>query len=277
MPIIQINQTKDLSINQELLELYKTLKELKWKKVDFDLSNWKWVSPFFTTALAAYIKQTNSKVVTLATDPKISNYLETIGFPLGATIPSVNLSTFIPISILQKDQPDQREKMTTQFLQIINTVLNPAPGSANALSYPVAELIDNVFEHSKKDFGFIFGQYYKSKNFLEICICDTGRGIAGSYFQEEGLQLSDTEAIQKALAGDSTKSSERGYGIRTSIKVVCEGLGGQFCLLSGNSFVIANSTQQYISHFPDFSWKGTIITYRIPRPQHKIDIYGLIG
>lgn len=84
----------------------------------------------------------------------------------------------------------------------------------------LAELVTNIFEHSKKDTGFIFGQFYPNKNYLDICIVDFGRGFATAYKEEKGLNLSDSDAISEAMRGNSVKpEKERGYGIWTSKKL----------------------------------------------------------
>ena len=110
---------------------------------------------------------------------------------------------------------------------MVYKILGNTKGTENAIYYPVAEFVSNIFDHSKKDEGFVFGQLYQNKNFLDMCIVDNGRGLANAYKEENKVELSDVDAIKQALEGYSTKrDKERGYGIRTSIRVVCEALGG---------------------------------------------------
>jgi hypothetical protein len=159
------------------------------------------------------------------------------------------------------------------FSGLVYKLLGSIPGAKNALYYPIAELVTNIFEHSKDTVGFVFGQYYPSKEYLDICIVDTGRGLARAYKDEMNLDFTDGESIEEVLKGHSTKSQvERGYGIRTSKKVVCQGLGGQFVIVSGSAALVSTETSEKLVSLPDFYWQGVIVAYRIPTPKGEIDI-----
>ena len=227
--------------------------------------------------LSAYIYSTGSSF-TLGNSP-VKSYLDTMGFPKG--VDTVSLfeqqlqkgKNFVPISILKKQAREQRERLETIFLEMIYKILGNTKGTENAIYYPVAEFVSNIFDHSKKDEGFVFGQLYQSKNFLDMCIVDTGRGLSTAYKEENKVILSDEEAIKKALEGYSTKpDKERGYGIRTSIRVVCEALKGGFVLLSGSAAFLSIENKKTIISLPNFYWQGVIIAYRIPKPMYPISI-----
>ena len=79
----------------------------------------------------------------------------------------------------------------------------------------------------------------------------------------------DLEAIQAANRGISTKNlpnaENRGYGIITSKKMLVEGLGGSFIMMSGNALHLYNSeSRKFIEMSEVFRWNGTIIAFRIP-------------
>ncbi len=80
---------------------------------------------------------------------------------------------------------------------------------------------------------------------------------------------SDLEAIQAANRGISTKNlpnaENRGYGIITSKKMLVEGLGGSFVMMSGNALHLYNAnTKKFIETPAEIRWDGTIIALRIP-------------
>ncbi|MEK7064937.1 MAG: hypothetical protein AAB963_00660, partial [Patescibacteria group bacterium] len=204
---------------------------------------------------------------------------DVIGFPSG--IDSVSVfqqqvqahKSYIPIGVLKEEKGADRERLESLFSTMIYNVLGSVSGAKNAVYYPITELVTNIFDHSKQNKGFIFGQFYPKKNYLDICIVDCGRGLAKTYEEEKGLKLSDSDSIVEVLRGHSTKQSvERGYGVHTSKKVVCECLGGEFVLLSGSSALMASGKKQKIVDLPGFYWQGVIIAYRIPKPSGPIDI-----
>lgn len=276
--IIIPKPNNDLLVSQ-LGAFYGAFKNVSFgKKLEFDLSLLDWVCPLLILPISAYISETQSEIKADHCD--IKNYLEKISFPGGVSSMSSfqqqiqKNKTFIPISVLHKEAIDDRERLESLFSEKIYEVLGNVSGAQNAVCYPIAELATNIFEHSKKELGFIFGQFYPQKEYLDICIVDCGRGFARSYKEEKGLDLTDEQAIIEAMKGNSVKKEkERGYGIRTSKNIVCKALkGGGFILISGSSAFVATEKGERLVSLPDFYWQGTIISYRIPKPTGPIDI-----
>ncbi len=138
-------------------------------------------------------------------------------------------------------------------------------------------VLHSIFKGVDKERLTFNGQYYQKKDFLDICIVDRGRGIAQAYKDELKLTLSDEEAITQAMQGKSTKrSKERGFGIRTSKKVICNALGGSFIFISGNVALLANKGHDLFVNLPDFYWQGVIMGFRIPKPAADVNIYKFI-
>jgi len=279
MEKITIPKPKNDSLIAQLESLYKTFINVQPKEnLNFNLSLLDWVCPLLILPVSAYINNTRSNCE--INDSPIKSYLERISFPEG--VDSISLfqqriqkyKSFIPISVLKKEAGTSRERLEALFAEKIYETLGNVSGAQNAVCYPIAELVTNIFEHSKKDIGFIFGQFYPAKNYLDICIVDCGRGFAATYKEEKGLKLSDIEAISEAMRGNSVKpEKERGYGIWTSKRIICDVLkGGGFILISGSTGLVAESGKERLVSFPNFYWQGVIIAYRIPKPSGSLDI-----
>ncbi|KPJ56141.1 hypothetical protein AMJ49_05525 [Parcubacteria bacterium DG_74_2] len=279
MEKIIIPKPKNDSLVAQLESLYKTFKNIQPREnLNFDLSLLNWVCPLLILPVSAYINNTRSSCETGRSS--IKSYLEKIGFPEG--VDSISLfqqrvqrhKSFIPISILKKEAGASRERLEALFSEKIYEILGSVSGAQNAVCYPIAELVTNIFEHSKKDVGFIFGQFYPTKNYLDICIIDCGRGFAAAYKEEKGLKLSDVDAISEVMRGNSVKPErERGYGIWTSKRIISDVLkGGGFVLISGSAGLIARNKKERLVSFPKFYWQGVIIAYRIPKPSGPLDI-----
>lgn len=276
MKTVIVSQPKNDSLIAQLVVLYKTFKDIRPKeKLEFDLSNLSWFCPLLTLPLSAYINTTSSQNI----KNQNQSYLDTIKFPHGVdSISSFEQQaqkhkTFIPISVLKREGGAERERLETLFIDMVYKIIGSVSGAQNAVYYPLSELITNIFDHSKQNAGYIFGQFYPKKNYLDICIVDCGRGLAGAYKQEKNLILSDENAIKEVMEGHSTKpNNERGYGVRTSKKVVCEGLNGEFILISGTAALFSSNKNEKLITLKNFYWQGVIIAYRIPRPITSIDI-----
>ncbi len=277
MKTVKVTRFDTASLVGILRPLYLAFKEIEdGERTCFDLSSVSFAPPLFILPLVAYLKSTGGSVS--GSSPVLQSYLDCIHFPDG--IDSVSgfealaqsSKTYVPISVLKKRSGAERERLETMFSSMVLKVLGASQASS-AIHYPISELVTNIIEHSKVEEGYVFGQYYPRKSYLDICIADCGKGLAGSYFDELGLKFSDTEAIEEVLKGHSTKmNTERGFGVRTSKRVVCEAMGGEFMLLSGSAVLVANKKKQQLVTLPDFHWQGVIIAYRIPKPRGPIDI-----
>lgn len=275
MKNIIIRQPKSDSLIGQLKTVYQIFSQIKQKeKVNFDLTNLAWVYPLLILTISAYIHDTGSKYI-LPADEDVLSYLNTVYFPKGISSVSVFKRglNYIPISLLKREDRVQRERLESLFSMMVYKSLKAIPGTQNAVYYPITELVTNIFEHSKEDRGWIFAQFYPKKNFLDLCIIDRGRGLAKSYLEERALKVSDLEAIKLAMRGRSVKpDTERGYGIRTSKRVICEGLNGSLVLVSGNAGLVSKGKREKLVRFPLFNWQGVVISYRIPQPKESIDI-----
>lgn len=280
--VIVTNPQND-SLVAQLLSLHQVFQGvLPEEKLNFNLSSLNWVCPLLVLTLSAYINDTESE---FTTDEfcEIKSYLNTIKFPKGVnSISSFQQQiqqgkNYIPISVLEKEAREARERLESLFSQMVWRLLKAISGAEGAIYYPITELVNNIFEHSKRDKGFIFGQFYPKKNYLDICIVDRGRGLKATYKDEKGLNLSDEEAIIEVMKGTSTKiGKERGYGVWTSKNVICNGLGGEFLLLSGTEALVSIKGEEMLVPLPNFDWQGVVISYRIPVPKTPIDIYPYI-
>lgn len=278
--VIIPRNTSDL-IEAQFEVLYNVFKDKsRDEDLEFDLSQIQWVHPLVILPISAYINDTHSKYILESC--KISTYLDAMKFPQG--VDSIDLfrqaiisgRSYIPITVFRKATGVFREKLEAMFQEKIAEMLGAIKETESAITYPISELVTNIFEHSKKDIGFICAQIYRNKNYLDICIVDRGRGITKAYEEEKKLQLSDEDALRAAMRGESTKpnlESERGFGIQTSKNIICEALEGQFILISGAAGLLIRKGKENLIPLPEFYWQGTIVAFRITKPLGPIDIY----
>lgn len=263
------------SFLHQLQSFYGTFKAVAPEEnICFDLSKVGWVTPLMLLPIAAHIYETSSDFIPPdSTD--VLDYMNYVKFPDG--VDSVNalqrFKKYIPVSLVKEGQrPEDRNEILYCFLNLIYKTIGAVPGTKTALFYSPIELVGNVFEHSGKDYGFIFGQIYPKKKYLDVCILDRGRGLAASFKDEKGIVVSHLDAINHAMSGYSTKpGTDRGYGVHTSRKMICEGLKGEFTLITGNACLFSTSKRHEIFELPNFDWQGVVLAYRIPFPSGPIE------
>ena len=141
------------------------------------------------------------------------------------------------------------------------------------LTYLLDELICNIQQHAQTDRGYAFLEYNAVTDSIEIVIADMGITIYGSYATSQKhldkLGNSDAEALNLAQNGYSVKNlpnaENRGYGISSNIRMVVDGLHGEFAVLSGNALLLQSATQKKILDLPkEIDYKGTMIIIKIP-------------
>lgn len=279
MQKIIIPNPQNESLLAQLVALYQGLQKINLSNsLEFDLTSINWLYPLLTLPLSALINNFNSKLL-INNSLVIKSYLDIINFPEGIDTSfdfNKTIQRFknhIPISILTKEKGKEREDLEYSFLTEIYNSLGKIAGAKNAIYYPITELLTNIFEHSKARQGYLLGQYYPHKNYLDVCIVDTGRGLKQAYLEDRNMDISSKEALIEVMKGNSTKSSrERGYGVRTSKKIVCQALNGEFIILSGDTALYSDNNEEKFINLPNFNWQGVIIAYRILKPTGIIDI-----
>lgn len=248
-------------------------------KVIIDFSNTKFISPVFILSLMIYVIKAQKDIQYI----NLNDYMK--AFHLNNGIISDNLrnseflaimekyakNTYIPIiNFPAQKNSDDKEEILTVAENLIIRQLNIKSNVASGLKYMIGETIDNITEHSETDRGFICAQAYKNKGYLDICIADGGVTLLGSYKRLPDNEISnDLEAIKAANRGISSKNlpdaENRGYGIYTSKKMLVEGLGGQYMIMSGGALYMKSQTIDKFFTLPSgLRWNGTIVALRIP-------------
>ncbi len=239
------------------------------------------VTPLFILPLLVYVNGCIKRIRYQYSN----NYLNTIQFGIGGLKPDelesgifhdlmdkCSFKTYIPIINFPTDLKFTRER--NEILSTVESLLSHqvhAQSNITAgLKYLIGENIDNIIEHSDSERGYIFSQAYPSKKYLDICIADNGISLLGSYCKmKENMYIDHLSAMKAANSGISTKNlpdaENRGYGIKTSKKMLVDGLSGYFVMLSGNALFLKSKSINQFSALPDIAtWQGTIVAMRIP-------------
>ena len=183
--------------------------------------------------------------------------------------------SYIPLVRLQPEPENRKEKLKRVY--DIQNRKETVIGGNDAFTYVVGELVDNMYQHAKFKNGFINGQIYPIKEFVDICFLDDGITIQKN-FVDSGESLEPYEAIVEAINGYSTvHEPKRGFGLSTSIRIFTEGLSGEVLVVSGAGAVhLAKDQVQLYALETTEVLEGTLISIRIPYPSPSINIYPYI-
>lgn len=248
----------------------------------WDLSNAIFFHPFFLAPLVIYKQMCKKEISCINKPNRILAYLDTIHFNEPLTITGNDRleeilrpylrKTYLPICKFNLRQ-ENLDGLQTILQGVITTQSGTDYRITTPLSYLLGELIDNMSQHSRGEYGYIFSQYLKRERCIDLVLADDGITIFGSYIKAKKYleEINGNEAVALTLAneGRSTKNlpnaENRGYGISSSKNMLVDGLHGSFFMLSGGAFHRHDANgSDYIKLPPSINWDGTIILMRIP-------------
>lgn len=254
------------------------------EEVVFDCSSVKFSSPVFAISMLLYLRSCSKRYRMT----NLSAYLKTIMFDDVLTPDAMSKEdfkrilggyekkTFIPI--VSFPASEQLAKNKDAILSAVEEILcrqvNIPGNIISGLKYILGEMVDNITEHSDSERGFIFAQAYPGKRFLDICIADEGITLRGSYLKA-GIEIEDDleamKAANKCISSKNLPDAEnRGYGIKTTKRMLSVGLGGQYMIMSGNAIGLKSQTIDRIIQLPrGIRWNGTVIALRIPYQENN--------
>jgi hypothetical protein len=184
-------------------------------------------------------------------------------------------SEAMPADVLRFSLDDQStsEAINTLKNHLQSLVPNGITGLNSPITYLLDELICNIQQHAQTDAGYAFANYNPASDSIEIIIADGGVSIYGSYAAaQKHLEIlgdSDAQALNLAQSGYSVKNlpetENRGYGISSNMRMVVEGLKGEFAVLSGNALLVQFAKRKEILSLPkEIDFKGTMVIVRFP-------------
>ncbi|MCB0768587.1 MAG: hypothetical protein KDB95_15365, partial [Flavobacteriales bacterium] len=255
--------------------------------VHLDLNQCRFLSPLLICGAAALVKAQQergipSEAPAACHDPSLRSYLELVRFPQGYSqadasydtkrlLATLRGRTYVPlVTFPATTAPDSvREDLIQAVEDLMVRQCGLSGQMLMAVKYLISELVGNISYHAAHGTGFLFAQYYPNGHYLDIAIADTGQGLRGSYVASTRHTDpgSDAEALRMALEGRSTKDQaiSRGYGIRTSRRMLVAGLGGSFFYWSGDAMLLNNATRDNIYELKDGTrFPGCFLALRVP-------------
>jgi len=190
-------------------------------------------------------------------------------------------NTYLPITQLKIQ--DIREESRFSREHIVDTVERRAHDIATVLSrenknlkevltYSIREIMRNVIEHSEADSIWYAGQYWPSKDRVEIAILDEGIGVYKSLKRNRKLKIKDNGdalllSVEPGISGKDIRLERKrdeiygntGYGLYMTSRI-CED-GGDFLIGSGDRILGISRIGSKL--FNTATFNGTVIRMRI--------------
>lgn len=279
------NVDRDDRIGSAFNELFHVICQVDGhteEKLVWDLGKAAFFHPFYLAPLAVYKQSCGKDIICKNVPYRISGYLDLVKFDNPLLVSEdMDLEEILAPYISKSYIPVCKFELCKSNIDSLQSILqkvicqqsNADCRITTPLSYLLGELIDNMNEHSKGEYGYIFAQYLKKEGCIDLVHADNGRTIFGSYISSgkylDEINGDEAVALKMATEGRSTKNrpgaENRGYGISSSQEMLVDGLGGSFFILSGGAFYRYDRNEKNPVKLPEtINWNGTIILMRIP-------------
>lgn len=181
----------------------------------------------------------------------------------------------LPKSRIESDKSD--------FLENFVGNLNSEYGGYFVLRHIISELANNVYDHSRfENFdvqSYILTKEHENFKKLDISIIDDGISIPVLFKKSNVDFENDCSAIEKAISTFSTVSDddfERGNGLRTIVRLIAEGNGGEILIVSRNGCLhILDDDYAYYLLDEQHTFNGTLVSIRLNKYEVQ-NIYDLL-
>lgn len=136
---------------------------------------------------------------------------------------------------------DEAQALSTKFMEALTDQVVCEAGVIDALNWCIYEVLDNVFQHSHAESGYVMMQLHTKKRKCVIAVTDTGRGIHRSLVDspKEGrvdrtqlgqAHLAIAHALQEGVTSRGKANQGNGlHGLRRAVEIN----GGELTVRSG--------------------------------------------
>jgi anti-sigma regulatory factor (Ser/Thr protein kinase) len=168
---------RDLKGPRRATQLLETAREHQDRGLIVDLTNTRRIYPNGAVPLAATLAYLNGMGldVNVRVDPDS---------PLKHVLKPLSVDTYerlsghtLTNSVWRYDSESDAQRLTNMFMEALTDQVHCEEGVIDSITWCLYEVLDNVFQHSHADAGFVMMQLHKEERRCVIAVGDTGIGI----------------------------------------------------------------------------------------------------
>jgi STAS-like domain of unknown function (DUF4325) len=164
------------------------------------------------------------------------------------------------------DSPNDIYLLIDSFVSELSQIIISEKGVLEGFEWSINEVLDNVLQHSGKNFGYVMGQVHaKSKRFA-FCVYDSGQGIYTSLLQSQHKPSNPKEALELAVKEGVTRDKKigQGNGLWGLHQIISENTGILNITSNSASYNLTNSKSKIYGNLPQLSFdNGCIVDFQL--------------
>ncbi len=156
--------------------------------------------------------------------------------------------------------------LVNSFVKELSQFIVCEKGVLEGFEWSINEVLDNVLQHSTKDFGYVMGQVHEKTKHFVFCVYDTGQGIYNSLVQSIHQPRTPEEALELAVSEGITRDKKigQGNGLWGLHQIVSENTGQLSITSSSAVYNLKNTKISIYPHQPILSVdNGCIVDFQL--------------
>ena len=165
------------------------------------------------------------------------------------------------------DSADDIYLLINSFVNKLSQIIVCEKGVLEGFEWSINEVLDNVLQHSSRNFGYAMGQVHpKTKHFV-FCVYDTGQGIYNSLLSSSVHKPKNpVDALMLAVKEGVTRDKKigQGNGLWGLHQIVSENTGILNIISNSACYNLTNNKFKTFDKLPQLSYdNGCIVDFQI--------------
>lgn len=231
-------EVRDLKGPRRATQLLETVREHQDRSLIVDLTNTRHIYPNGAVPLAATLAYLNGMGLDINVRVDPDSPLRHVLKPLSVDTYERLSGDTLTNSVWRYDSESDAQRLTNMFMEALTDQVHCEEGVIDSITWCLYEVLDNVFQHSHADAGFVMMQLHKEERRCVIAIGDTGIGIQKSLALARAAELevlrdpgrAINHSLQKGVTSKGGQNQGNGlFGLRRAVEIN----GGQLSVRSG--------------------------------------------
>lgn len=164
------------------------------------------------------------------------------------------------------DSADDIYLLINSYVNELSQVIVCEKGVLEGFEWSINEVLDNVLQHSGKNYGYVMGQVHTNSKHFVFCVYDTGQGIYNSLLQSTHKPKNPVQALKLAVKEGVTRDKKigQGNGLWGLHQIVSDNTGKLNIISNSACFSLTNSKFKMFDSIPQLSYdNGCIVDFQI--------------
>ncbi|MEO6832646.1 MAG: STAS-like domain-containing protein [Chitinophagaceae bacterium] len=164
------------------------------------------------------------------------------------------------------DSAEEIYLLIDSFVDELSQIIVCEKGVLEGFEWSINEVLDNVLQHSGKNFGYVMGQVHPTSKHFVFCVYDTGQGIYNSLLNSVHKPKNPGDALILSVKEGVTRDKKvgQGNGLWGLHQIVSENIGKLNIVSNSAYYSLTNSKYRVFDRMPQLPYdNGCIVDFQL--------------